>query len=47
MMDFVLKMMDFAKVLSNLKAYALSKGYGKVYFGPQAVSRGPARFHTT
>ena len=28
----------FAKVLSNLKAYAQSKGYGRVYFGPQAAS---------
>ena len=28
----------FAKVLSNLKAYAQTKGYGRVYFGPQAAS---------
>jgi hypothetical protein len=28
----------FAKVLSNLKAYAQAQGYGKVYFGPQAAS---------
>ena len=28
----------FAKVLSNLKAYAAEKGYGRVFFGPQAAS---------
>lgn len=28
----------FSKVLSNLKAYAQERGYGKVYFGPQAAS---------
>jgi hypothetical protein len=28
----------FAQVLSNLKAYAQIKGYGRVYFGPQAAS---------
>ena len=28
----------FAKVLSNLKAYAQTQGYGRVYFGPQAAS---------
>ena len=28
----------FAKVLRNLKAYAGEKGYGRVYFGPQAAS---------
>lgn len=28
----------FATVLNNLKAYAKMKGYGRVYFGPQAAS---------